>query len=344
MVATHQKSETELNKKIYKWEIVWINIVILTYWHICGIYGIYVLPTAKFETILWAILLGVVGIIGHTAGSHRLWSHRSYRANLPLRIILAILSMTCYQHRIYVWARDHRVHHKYVDTDADPHNSTRGFFFSHIGWFMVKKQKEVIEKGNQIDLSDLKNDGVVMFQKKYFTILMPIFTFVIPSVIPWYFWGESGEVSYYFAGVARYLWSLHSIFLINSAAHAYGTKPYDKNIRPTENKYVGYLAMGEGWHNYHHTFPWDYKASEYGDYAPNLTIAFIDFFAWLGWARDLKTVSSDMVKRRILRTGDGTKLVMEKNLDDLVMSDNIWGWGDENMKKIDFDSIKRLNQ
>lgn len=40
---------------------------------------------------------------------------------------------------MYVWVRDHRQHHKYSDTDADPHNASRGFFFSHVGWLMSKK-------------------------------------------------------------------------------------------------------------------------------------------------------------------------------------------------------------
>jgi stearoyl-CoA desaturase (Delta-9 desaturase) len=38
----------------------------------------------------------------------------------------------------------------------------------------------------------------------------------------------------------------------------------------------------------------------------NLTTAFIDFFAKIGWAYDLKTVSHDIIKARIERTGDGS--------------------------------------
>ena len=62
--------------------------------------------------------------------------------------------------------RDHRQHHKFSDTDADPHNASRGFFFSHIGWLMVKKHPEVLRKGSAVDMSDLTNDPLVMFQKK----------------------------------------------------------------------------------------------------------------------------------------------------------------------------------
>lgn len=42
------------------------------------------------------------------------------------------------------------------------------------------------------------------------------------------------------------------------------------------------LSNGEGYHNYHHTFPWDYKAAELGDHSSNLTTLIIDIFAKLG--------------------------------------------------------------
>lgn len=62
--------------------------------------------------------------------------------------------------------RDHRQHHKYSDTDADPHNASRGFFFSHIGWLMMKKHPDVIKMGKDIDMSDLEANKIFMFQKK----------------------------------------------------------------------------------------------------------------------------------------------------------------------------------
>ena len=70
------------------------------------------------------------------------------------------------QNTIYQWVRDHRVHHKYSETDADPHNSKRGFFFSHVGWLMVKKHPDVITKGRKIDMSDILADPVVVFSEK----------------------------------------------------------------------------------------------------------------------------------------------------------------------------------
>lgn len=68
---------------------------------------------------------------------------------------------------MYVWVRDHRLHHKYSDTDADPHNAKRGFFFSHCGWLMMRKHPDVIVKGKTIDMSDLSNDPLIVFQRRY---------------------------------------------------------------------------------------------------------------------------------------------------------------------------------
>lgn len=78
-----------------------------------------------------------------------------------------IFNTIAFQDAAYHWARDHRVHHKYSETDADPHNATRGFFFSHIGWLLCKKHPEVKAKGKGVDLSDLKADPIIMFQKKW---------------------------------------------------------------------------------------------------------------------------------------------------------------------------------
>lgn len=70
------------------------------------------------------------------------------------------------QNCLYIWCRDHRVHHKYSDTDADPHNTKRGFFFSHVGWLLRKKHPEMKRKGRMLDFSDLLNDPLVKFQSE----------------------------------------------------------------------------------------------------------------------------------------------------------------------------------
>lgn len=94
-------------------------------------------------------------------------------------------------------------------------------------------------------------------------------------------------------------------------------------------------------------FPWDYKTSELGMYWCNFSTAFLDFFAWVGWATDLKTVSDDLIYKRIQRTGDGShKYSKLKSKEEKLMAyiqerstdasgnhihheeDTIWGWDD----------------
>lgn len=113
-----------------------------------------------------ALVLYLVSGLGITAGAHRLWAHRSYKARFPLRVLLTIFNTIAFQDCAIHWARDHRVHHKYSETDADPHNATRGFFFSHVGWLLCKKHPEVIAKGKKLDISDLVADPVLHFQRK----------------------------------------------------------------------------------------------------------------------------------------------------------------------------------
>lgn len=106
--------------------------------------------------------------------------------------------------------------------------------------------------------------------------------------------------------------------------------------------------MPLGWHNYHHVFPWDYKTAELPGYGWNLSTAVVDFFAWLGWATELKTVPDDVILKRVLRTGDGThpysklqKILEERKqngglnaLGELRDTEHFWGFvsGHETIK------------
>jgi stearoyl-CoA desaturase (delta-9 desaturase) len=310
-----------------KLKLVWRNIILFAYLHVAAIYGLWLMLTsAKWATCALAMFLYTISGLGITAGAHRLWAHRAYKAKWPLRVILVIFNTVAFQDCAIHWARDHRVHHKYSETDADPHNATRGFFFSHVGWLLCRKHPEVIRKGQQLDISDLTSDPILHFQRKYYTILMPLFCFLLPTIIPMYCWNETFLNSWFVATMFRYAFILNVTWCVNSVAHKYGGKPYDKYITPVENKGVAMFALGEGWHNYHHVFPWDYKTAELGNYRLNLTTAFIDFFAKIGWAYDLKTVSSDIIEKRVKRTGDGTH--------------QLWGWGDTD---IDQEEVKLVN-
>lgn len=305
--STLTETEVEGNQqqtKPVQRQIVWRNAILFALLNLAAFYGLYLaFASAMWQTNVFAYFLYVISGLGITAGCHRLWSHRTYKAKLPLRILLGVFNTIAFQNSIFDWSRDHRVHHKYSETDADPHNAKRGFFFSHVGWLMLKKHPDVLTKGKTVDLSDLLNDPVVAFQKKYYVPLMVIGCFVMPTIVPPLLWGETYYNAFYVPCLLRYCILLHCTWLVNSAAHMFGNRPYDKTINPRENIFVVLGAIGEGFHNYHHTFPWDYATSEYG-MKLNLTATFIRFMATLGLAYDLRTATPDMIERRKLRTGE----------------------------------------
>ncbi|XP_076163253.1 acyl-CoA Delta-9 desaturase [Ptiloglossa arizonensis] len=292
-----------------KRQIIWLNVFGLGIIHFLAIYSLArYYQDAKFWTWIWNLVYGHVTGLGVTAGAHRLWAHRSYSAKLPLQIFLGCLFCMAGQTRPYNWIRDHRTHHKFTETAADPHDANRGFFFSHMGWLMVKRHPAVKEYGSKVDMSDIATDPVMQFFNKYFEIVMFTLSFALPIMVPVFLWGESWHIST-FAAMIRYVWSLHATFIVNSFAHMWGNRPYNRRVKPTENATVSFFTLGEGWHNYHHSFPWDYKAAELGGYGLNVTTGFIELMARLGLAYNLKTPSKELIERTSLKKGDGTDSV-----------------------------------
>jgi stearoyl-CoA desaturase (delta-9 desaturase) len=267
----------------------WAMVIFLGLAHAAAAWGLFTLSLCDAKTLMWAFFLWPVSGLGITAGAHRLWAHRSYTATWPLRIALMLMNSMANQGSIYHWSRDHRVHHKHSDEEADPHNAGRGFFYSHVGWLLVKKQAATMEAGRQLPCDDLLEDPVVKFQRACDPWINLVMCFFVPAMVPNYFWGESFWNGFFVAGALRYCYVLHATWCVNSVAHFFGERPYDETSLPAENWFVSFVAIGEGWHNWHHRFPYDYATSEYGASAQyNPTKMFIDTCIWLGLASDPK--------------------------------------------------------
>jgi stearoyl-CoA desaturase (delta-9 desaturase) len=82
----------------------------------------------------------ITGVLGTIIGVHRMWSHKAFKARWPLRLLLALCHTSTGLFSIHEWCRDHRVHHKFVDTDADPMNMKRSLFFGYMGWVKIRKE------------------------------------------------------------------------------------------------------------------------------------------------------------------------------------------------------------
>ncbi|XP_043478844.1 acyl-CoA Delta-9 desaturase [Leptopilina heterotoma] len=328
-------NDLELSKENVEYtpRIKWPDLAAQMFIHFGCVYGFYLcLTQAKALTSLWAFVTIYTSGFGITAGVHRLWSHRAYKAKWPLRLLLAFLFTITGQRDVHTWVLDHRIHHKYSETDADPHNVKRGFFFAHVGWLFTTPHPSVIAKRKIVDMRDLESDPIVMWQKTLYIPLFALLAIALPVWVPYYFWNETLWNSFWVNFNFRFSITLNIAFFVNSVAHLWGQRPYDKNISPVENIAVSLAALGEGWHNYHHVFPFDYKTGELGNYSFNWTTGFIDFFEKIGWAYDLKSVSPEMVKRRADKCGDGSH------------ESQIWGFGDRDMPKEDFCELKKMER
>jgi len=281
--------------------------------HFWAVIGLFRVTQCKAQTLLLAFILWPISGLGITAGVHRLWSHRSYTAGPTYRCLLMLMNSIANQGSIYHWARDHRVHHKHSETDADPHNATRGFFFAHMGWLYVKKHPDIVREGKKLNFSDLDQDGFVMFQKMLDPWFAFAMCFIFPAVLAKTCWGEDFWNAFWVAGALRYIYVLHSTWLVNSAAHFFGDHPYDDKSWPSENPYVSFFAVGEGWHNWHHKYPFDYAASEFGITSQfNPTKLFIDVGAYLGLVTDRKRATASWERTKQRRMKDESESSKEK--------------------------------
>jgi len=189
-------------------ELNWLNVAIICVMPVLGLLAACYTPLL-WKTFFFSIFYYFVTGMGITAGYHRLWAHRSYNASLPLQYILAIAGAGAVEGSIKWWCRGHRAHHRYTDTDLDPYDAHKGFFYSHVGWIMLKPRR----RPGVADVSDLSQSAVVQWQHKYFIPLILIVSFAIPTLIPWYFWGDA-KGGYVYAGVLRLCFVHHVSFFL----------------------------------------------------------------------------------------------------------------------------------
>lgn len=191
--------------------------------------------------------------LGITAGYHRLFAHRAYKASALYRGLMLILGGAALQNSALKWCNDHRVHHTKVDTDHDPYNINEGFFYAHMGWILLQENIDDYRYSK-----DLLNDKLVMLQHKYYLPLIVLTSFLLPGLLG-YLLADSFLGGFFVAGFARAVFVHHCTFFINSLCHMLGTRPYDKEQTARDSWIMALFTFGEGYHNYHHTFQADYR-------------------------------------------------------------------------------------
>ena len=198
-----------------------------------------------------AIILYVSGL-AVTVGYHRLYSHSTFKTNKYIEAIILFFSSMATQGSALKWSCDHRRHHAFVDTDRDPYSIKKGFMHAHMFWLFRKT-----EPLDQKVVADLYRNKLVMFQHKYYSLLMVI-TNVLVTLSMGYIFND-------YLGAFVITWGIRLFFLhhftwfINSIAHTWGSQSFSQEHTAVDNYLISLVTFGEGYHNYHHTFANDYR-------------------------------------------------------------------------------------
>lgn len=247
--------------------------------------GVHAMAIWGFFHFSWSSLAVMVGMyyltgcFGITFGYHRLLTHRSFKAHPLLEGASALCGVLAMQGHVADWVAHHREHHNHSDTPKDPHDATRGFWFSHLGWMLLHDSK--LEKKEII-----RAFAGDILKKRWLRFLSHPSTMVLLQVL-------LGFLFYYIGGLSMMLWGIfvrlvlvyHVTWFVNSAAHIWGYKNFETKDSAVNNWWVAILAFGEGWHNNHHKYGSVCKAG-YKKHEFDLTYKVIQFFSLLGLISD----------------------------------------------------------
>lgn len=208
-----------------------------------------------FQISLFFVFYMATGL-SITLGYHRLLSHLSFKAKLPVKLFVLLFGAAAFENSALDWCSDHRKHHKHVDHDDDPYDISKGFWFAHIGWLLFKLNPEP----PMDNVADLQKDRWIMWQHKWINALSLSMGFLLPAVIGFCYGGWQAALgSFLIAGIARIVTVQQSTFCINSLCHMIGDRPYSSKCSARDSWIAALVTFGEGYHNYHHEFQHDYR-------------------------------------------------------------------------------------
>jgi stearoyl-CoA desaturase (delta-9 desaturase) len=267
----------------------------------------------RLPTVL-DIVLAVVfyAITGHgvTAGYHRLFAHRSFQARRGVKIALALAGSLAFEGAVIGWVANHRRHHAYTDRIGDPHSPylagdkpwsrTRGAFHAHIGWLFQGQPTDVKRWA-----PDLAADPDLVLIDRLFPLLCVV-SLGAPTLIGWAVTGTAAGAlgAFVWAGLVRVFVLQHATFAVNSACHIWGSRPFRTRAtdRATNFAPLAVFAMGENWHNLHHSLP---RAARHGVDRGQLdsTARLIRLLEVGGLISDVRWPSSELLDTRRLSSG-----------------------------------------
>ncbi len=222
-----------------KFPLHWPNVLFLTLSPALAIAGAaYYIPrygVRPIEIVAFVAMFFATGL-SITGGYHRHFAHVSYKAHPLVRFFYLVFGACAMQNSVLNWASDHRMHHRFTDTDGDPYNAGKGFFWSHVGWIFYQSRatKQLTNVG------DLMRDRWVRWQHRYHVQIALIVGFAVPLM----FGGLIGRAfgMLLWAGLIRVVFVHHMTFFINSLAHMYGNQDYSRKDTSRDSWWLAMLT------------------------------------------------------------------------------------------------------
>lgn len=260
-------------------------------------------PITPLDISLFFTMWLLTGI-GITAGYHRLFAHRSYRTTTAVSVLLVILGSMSGRGSMISWAAMHRRHHEVADKPGDMHSPNLhgtclrqrllGFLHSHYSWMLKHDYPNVAHYAPDL----LRDKALVWASRHYMTwvtlgLLIPT---AIGGIVSASWWGAL--TGFLWGAVVRMFVVEQSMSALNSFLHMIGSQPFKLDENSRNNRLLGVLVWGEGWHNNHHAFP--YSASfALKPYAFDLGYWFIRLLSALGLAWDVRVPTKEQIKSKI---------------------------------------------
>jgi stearoyl-CoA desaturase (Delta-9 desaturase) len=327
ILRSEKASEVATAPKSFASKVNWIPAIFIVLTPLLWLYG--ALTTAlMWQTLVLAIITYFIAGLGITVGYHRLFAHRAYEVGPVTRFFILMAGTSAFEGSCLWWSRDHRAHHRYVDTDKDPYNAQRGFFYAHMGWVLQKQDRTKIGKADTVDLDA---DPLLKWQDRFFLPLATLTGILIPTCIAGFGWGD-WRGGFFFGSVARSVFVMQSTFCVNSVAHWFGDHTFTDEHTPRDSWFVSLLTLGEGYHNFHHEFPYDYR-NGVKNYAYDPSKWTIWVLGKLGLAYNLKRFPENEIKK-------GELQMIRKRLD-RNMHKLEWGMHPDEMPTFTMEEVKR---
>ncbi len=286
--------------------IDWSRIVPFVLMHVACLAALWI--GVSTVALLVALIAYLVRMFAITGFYHRYFSHRSFKTSRVGQFIFGLLGASAVQRGPVWWAAHHRHHHVHSDLPTDTHSpSQRGFWYSHLGWFLTGK-------GFAPDLKLVKD--LMRFPELRFLDRFDLFVPVLLGACMYGLGallqrtapqlGTSGGQMLVWGFFVSTVVCSHATFTINSLSHVFGRQRYRTGDTSRNNWWLALLTLGEGWHNNHHYYPNSTRQGFYW-YEYDITFYVLKILSWLGIIWDLKPVPlavRDNPRRRLDNTAD----------------------------------------